>query len=141
MRAMRIAAAAGKRQNIKTRATGAFPPGPSFETPASRLYRLCDGPDETRDLSLREGIEDPRLEIGVERAGRVEGGDDHHGQALLVDGSGKVERVCPQWFGARGDGEHNDTAAIQAAINSITAGVIPRNSRFVNATSRGLSND
>ncbi len=46
------------------------------------------------------------------------------GKGKVAFGPGKIERVYPQWFGARGDGEHDDTAAIQAAIGSIAAGVV-----------------
>jgi len=39
-------------------------------------------------------------------------------------GPGRVPEVYPQWWGARGDGEHNDTAAIQAAINAVASGIV-----------------
>lgn len=44
------------------------------------------------------------------------------GAGKVVFGAGKVQRVVPQWWGARGDGEHDDTAALQAATDSLSRG-------------------
>jgi hypothetical protein len=46
------------------------------------------------------------------------------GEGRVAFGPGRVERVYPQWWGATGDGQADDTAAIQAAIDSIPAGVV-----------------
>ncbi len=46
------------------------------------------------------------------------------GPGKVMIGPGKVSEIFPQWWGARGDGENDDTAAIQAAIDSISCGVI-----------------
>lgn len=43
-----------------------------------------------------------------------------HGPVLFVIGS--VDKVYPQWFGAKADGKHDDTQAIQAAISSAADG-------------------
>ena len=39
-------------------------------------------------------------------------------------GSGSVMQILPQWWGAKGDGVHDDTKAIQCAINSIQVGTV-----------------
>jgi hypothetical protein len=46
------------------------------------------------------------------------------GPGKVLIGPGKVSEVFPQWWGARGDGRHDDTAAIQSAIDSISSGVV-----------------
>lgn len=46
------------------------------------------------------------------------------GPGKVMIGPGKVSEIFPQWWGARGDGRHDDTAAIQSAIDSISSGVV-----------------
>ncbi|MDD3926087.1 MAG: glycosyl hydrolase family 28-related protein [bacterium] len=40
------------------------------------------------------------------------------GKVSFSGNKGKLERVYPQWWGARGDGSTDDTAAIQDAVNA-----------------------
>ena len=46
------------------------------------------------------------------------------GPGKVFIGPGKVSEISPQWWGARGNGQNDDTAAIQSAIDSISSGVI-----------------
>jgi hypothetical protein len=37
---------------------------------------------------------------------------------------GRIKEVYPQWWGSRADSATNDTAAIQSAVDSLSAGVV-----------------
>ena len=45
-----------------------------------------------------------------------------HGPGRTVFGPGRIKEVHPQWWGASGDGEADDTNAIQSAIDSLPEG-------------------
>jgi hypothetical protein len=52
------------------------------------------------------------------------------GTGKVIFGAGAFKDVLPQWFGAKGDGITDDTAAIQAAFNSLPAAATGWRMRF-----------
>ncbi len=87
----------------------------------------------TRDLTVPHNVvlrfeNSGALQVEEGRTLRISGSLDapmqqiFQGPGKIVFGPGRIKQVHPQWWGARGDGEADDTSAIQSAIDSLPGG-------------------
>jgi len=108
-------------------ATFALPPGASYKTLviSKRTIVKSDLIVPPR-VALR--FEGGALEVAAGKTLTINGSLDapmqkiFDGKGKVVFGPGRVKEVYPQWWGARGDGKADDTAAIQSAIDSLPRG-------------------
>lgn len=122
--------AAGIRAQELSGASFKVPPGQAYKTVIiSKPIRVRGDVVVPANVSLRfehGGVLDVAERITLTINGSIEAPLQpvFQGPGKVRFGPGRVERVFPQWWGARGDGKGDNTAAIQSAIDSIRGGIV-----------------
>ncbi|WP_158560359.1 right-handed parallel beta-helix repeat-containing protein [Paenibacillus contaminans] len=87
---------------------GVYRIGRNLIIPANVTVMFSNGASVKIDTSIRITVNGP-LDAGLYPIFSGTG---------IVNGFGDVEKVYPQWWGAKGDGTGDDTSAIQSALNT-----------------------